>query len=77
MMNFPCCWFQEVKANPMNYDAWFDYLRLLEVDGNMEQIRETYERAISNVPPSKVIEMTVLVDRIRHKFVHFNILYLL
>ena len=45
---------QEVKANPMNYDAWFDYLRLLEADGNMEQIRETYERAIANVPPSKV-----------------------
>ena len=45
---------QEVKANPMNYDAWFDYLRLLEADGNMEQVRETYERAIANVPPSKV-----------------------
>ena len=40
--------------NPMNYDAWFDYLRLMEADGNMEQIRETYERAIANVPPSKV-----------------------
>ena len=38
----------------MNYDAWFDYLRLLEADGNMEQIRETYERAIANIPPSKV-----------------------
>ncbi|KAL8568300.1 Crooked neck-like protein 1 [Nucella lapillus] len=44
---------EEVKASPMNYDAWFDYLRLLEADGNREQIRETYERAIANVPPSK------------------------
>lgn len=44
---------EEVKANPYNYDAWFDYLRLLEADGNTEQIRETYERAIANIPPSK------------------------
>ncbi|CAG2250096.1 CLF1 [Mytilus edulis] len=47
------CIFQEVKTNPYNYDAWFDYLRLLEADGNTEQIRETYERAIANVLPSK------------------------
>ncbi|XP_048259858.1 crooked neck-like protein 1 [Haliotis rufescens] len=44
---------EEVNANPMNYDAWFDYLRLLEADGNVEQVRETYERAIANLPPSK------------------------
>ncbi|CAG2207040.1 CLF1 [Mytilus edulis] len=44
---------EEVKTNPYNYDAWFDYLRLLEADGNTEQIRETYERAIANVLPSK------------------------
>ncbi|CAG2250094.1 CLF1 [Mytilus edulis] len=43
----------EVKTNPYNYDAWFDYLRLLGTDGNTEQIRETYERALANVPPSK------------------------
>ncbi|GFO15887.1 pre-mRNA-splicing factor clf1 [Plakobranchus ocellatus] len=45
---------EEVKANPMNYDAWFDYLRLLESDGNLEQVRDTYERAIANVPPSQI-----------------------
>lgn len=44
---------EEVKANPMNYDAWFDYLRLLEADGDLEQIREVYERAIANLPPSQ------------------------
>ena len=38
----------------MNYDAWFDYLRLLENDGEPDQVRETYERAISNVPPIQV-----------------------
>ncbi|GLH13058.1 Protein crooked neck [Gryllus bimaculatus] len=44
---------EEVKANPTNYDAWFDYLRLVESEGNLEIIRETYERAIANVPPTK------------------------
>lgn len=44
---------QEVLENPTNYDAWFDLLRLVENEGNLETIRETYERAISNVPPSK------------------------
>ena len=48
------CWWQEVKANPFNYDAWFDYLRLMETDSDEEQTREVYERAIANVPPSKV-----------------------
>lgn len=43
---------EEVKSNPLNYDAWFDYLRLLEADGDIEQIRDTYERAIANIPPS-------------------------
>ena len=65
---------KEIKENSSNYDAWFDYLRLLESEGtallvlwcfqfidenlcyeligdaNPEVIRETYERAIANVP---------------------------
>ncbi|KAG6803599.1 protein crooked neck [Apis mellifera caucasica] len=44
---------QEVKENPSNYDAWFDYLRLVESEGNVDIIRETYERAVANVPPTK------------------------
>ncbi|KAJ8309533.1 hypothetical protein KUTeg_014407 [Tegillarca granosa] len=44
---------EEVKSNPLNYDAWFDYLRLLEDDQNIEQVRDTYERAIANIPPSQ------------------------
>ena len=43
---------EEIKENPMNYDAWFDFVRLVESEGNVDIIRETYERAISNVPPS-------------------------
>jgi len=49
-----------VKANPNNYDAWFDYLRLVESEGNLEIIRETYERAIANVPPTKVSNLILL-----------------
>lgn len=45
---------QEVAENPSNYDAWFDLLRLVESEAKIESIRETYERAIANVPPSKV-----------------------
>lgn len=51
---------QEVKANPNNYDAWFDYLRLVESEGDLEVIHETYERAIANVPPMKVSELMEL-----------------
>ncbi|NWZ64636.1 CRNL1 protein, partial [Acrocephalus arundinaceus] len=42
---------EEVKANPHNYDAWFDYLRLVESDTDADTVREVYERAIANVPP--------------------------
>ncbi|KAM4528727.1 crooked neck-like protein 1 [Fundulus diaphanus] len=42
---------EEVKANPHNYDAWFDYLRLVESDADGDTVREVYERAIANVPP--------------------------
>uniref|UniRef100_A0AAQ5YTB9 Crooked neck-like protein 1 n=1 Tax=Amphiprion ocellaris TaxID=80972 RepID=A0AAQ5YTB9_AMPOC len=42
---------EEVKANPHNYDAWFDYLRLVESDADPDTVREVYERAIANVPP--------------------------
>ncbi|KAM9317196.1 crooked neck-like protein 1 [Gastrophryne carolinensis] len=44
---------EEVKANPHNYDAWFDYLRLVESDADANTVREIYERAIANVPPTK------------------------
>lgn len=44
---------EEVTEDPMNYDAWFDYVRLVESEGDMDTIREIYERAVANVPPSK------------------------
>uniref|UniRef100_A0A672JVD8 Crooked neck-like protein 1 n=1 Tax=Sinocyclocheilus grahami TaxID=75366 RepID=A0A672JVD8_SINGR len=42
---------EEVKASPHNYDAWFDYLRLVESDTDADTVREVYERAIANIPP--------------------------
>lgn len=42
----------EVSTNPLNYDAWFDYVRLEEAAGNPDRVREAYERAIANVPPA-------------------------
>ncbi|KAJ6695337.1 hypothetical protein OIU74_014466 [Salix koriyanagi] len=43
----------EVRKNPLNYDAWFDYIRLEESVTNKGRIREVYERAIANVPPAQ------------------------
>ncbi|KAK9845191.1 hypothetical protein WJX84_006146 [Apatococcus fuscideae] len=42
----------QVKQDPLNYDAWFDYIRLEESAGDQDKIREVYERAIGNVPPA-------------------------
>lgn len=42
----------DIKENPYNYDTWFDYCRLEEQDGNPDKVREIYERAIANRPPS-------------------------
>ena len=42
-----------MKTNPNNYDAWFDYLRLMESEAEPDAVREVYERAIANVPPAE------------------------
>jgi len=38
----------------MDYDTWFDYLRLLESEGDFNVIREAYEKAIAQLPPIQV-----------------------
>ena len=45
---------EEIRENPSNYDAWFDYLRLVESEGDVEVIREMYERAIAQIPANRV-----------------------
>lgn len=42
---------QQLKEESLNYDIWFDYIRLEESHGDMDRIREVYERSIANVPP--------------------------
>ena len=58
MWSFPVVFLQEVKANPSNYDAWFDYVRLMESEGqDIDSVREIYERAIANTPPTHVLKL--------------------
>lgn len=40
----------ELAENPFNYDTWFDYIRLVESEGDSEKVREIYERAVAQVP---------------------------
>jgi crooked neck len=42
-----------VKENPKNYDAWFDYAKLEESSGNLDRVRDVYERAIAQIPPTQ------------------------
>ncbi|KAM5442156.1 NineTeen Complex (NTC) component [Microsporum ferrugineum] len=44
---------EQIKENPKNYDLWFDLTRLEETSGDVDRIRETYERAIAQIPPSQ------------------------
>lgn len=44
---------EEIEVNPKNYDVWFDYARLEEDNGDVERVREVYERAIAQVPPAE------------------------
>jgi len=42
-----------VKENPKNYDAWIDYARLEESAGDPDRVRDVYERAVAQVPPTQ------------------------
>ncbi|KAK0941418.1 NineTeen Complex (NTC) component [Friedmanniomyces endolithicus] len=46
---------EQVKENPKSYDTWFDYARLEESSpsSDPERVRDVYERAIAQVPPSQ------------------------
>ncbi|KAA8895894.1 hypothetical protein FN846DRAFT_911236 [Sphaerosporella brunnea] len=44
---------EQIKENPKNYDVWFDYARLEETLGDADRVREVYERAIANIPPTR------------------------
>jgi crooked neck len=40
----------ELEQNPHQYDTWFDFVRLEENLGDIDRIREVYERAIAQKP---------------------------
>jgi len=61
---------ESIKANPRNYDTWFDYVRLEESCGDVARIREVYERAVSNKPP-------VMQKRYWRRYVYVWIYYAL
>ncbi|KNC76411.1 hypothetical protein SARC_11085 [Sphaeroforma arctica JP610] len=42
---------KKIEQFPSNYDTWFDLIRLEEATGDVEKTRDTYERAIANIPP--------------------------
>lgn len=42
---------EDLKENILDYDTWFDYIRLLESEEDVEAIRDAYEKAIAQVPP--------------------------
>ncbi|KAF9173577.1 NineTeen Complex (NTC) component [Mortierella sp. AD011] len=43
----------ELANNLKNYDTWFDYGKLEESTGDVDRVREVYERAIAQVPPAQ------------------------
>ena len=44
-----------VTSNPYDYDAWFEYVAMLQEHGvDAHQIRDVYERAVAQVPPTTV-----------------------
>ncbi|KAF2145331.1 uncharacterized protein K452DRAFT_283690 [Aplosporella prunicola CBS 121167] len=44
---------EAIKENPKNYDNWIDLARLEETSGDVERVRDAYERAIAQIPPTQ------------------------
>ncbi|EPT28311.1 crooked neck family 1 protein isoform 2, putative [Toxoplasma gondii ME49] len=61
---------EELHGHPLNYDCWIDYIRLEESRGDIDKIRNVYERALANVPP-------VLEKRFWKRYVYIWISYAL
>lgn len=55
---------KQLKENPVDYDTWFDYLRLLESEGDFNATREAYEKAIAQLPPIQVriVELVISIS---------------
>jgi crooked neck len=44
---------KKLEEDRYDYDTWFDYIRMMEGEGDAEATRSVYERAIANVPLKK------------------------
>lgn len=44
---------EQVKENAKNYDTWIDYANLEQASGNVDRVREVYEKAVAQVPPAQ------------------------
>ena len=44
---------KRLKEEPFDYDGWFELIRLEEEHGDVASVRDTYERAVANVPVSE------------------------
>jgi crooked neck len=44
---------EQVKASPRNYDSWIAYCAMEETSGDEARVRDVYERAIAQLPPTQ------------------------
>ena len=44
---------KRITADPLDYDAWFEFAKLEEDHGEVSSVRDVYERAVSNLPPAQ------------------------
>lgn len=42
---------EALHKNKLDYDCWVDYIRLEEAAGDVDKIRNVYERALAHTPP--------------------------
>lgn len=42
-----------VQQNAKNYDTWLDFARLEETGGDVDRVRDVYERAVAQIPPTQ------------------------
>ncbi|KAI0204998.1 cell cycle control protein [Astrocystis sublimbata] len=43
----------QIKESPKNYDIWLDYARLEETAAGVDRVRDVYERAVAQIPPTQ------------------------
>lgn len=52
---------QEIATSPLNYDAWFDYIKLEESTGNVDRTREVSSKR--EWAQKGVVELLTTIDK--------------